>query len=97
MPKMDGRSSSRKTVKTTKGLFVGSFLMRHEEKYLKRPCVIEGCDHKLGPTIEMIKEGWEPCSGMHLPAFVARQKDGGFVNVGLACPCHVGEILDAEA
>jgi hypothetical protein len=93
---MPGKASTRKTVKID-GLQIASFLMYHEDKYHKRTCVIEGCDHKIGPTIEMIKAGWKTCDKNHLPAFAAREVgDREFKNVGLVCPCHVGEILRAE-
>ena len=95
MPKIDGKSSTRKTVKID-GLFIGSFLMPHEDRYWKRTCVITDCDHKIGPSIEDIKAGWEPCDKDHLPAFAARRSARGFDNVGLVCPCHTAEILRAE-
>lgn len=100
MPKIEGRASTRKTVKID-GLLIGSFIMPHETKYDKRTCVIEGCDHKIGPTIEEIKEGWEPCLTITLPGFACRQigeiGNRTFKSVGVVCPCHAAEILDAEA
>lgn len=97
MPKVPGKASTRKTVKID-GLQIGSFVMPNETRYDKRTCVIEGCDHKIGPTIEDIKAGWEPCDNRYLPGFAAKQIGlREFDNVGIVCPHHVGEILDAEA
>ena len=100
MPKIPGKTSTRKTTKID-GLLIGSFIMQHEEKYFKRTCVITGCDHKIGLTIEDIKEGRELCLTTTLPAFAARQigeiGNRTFKSVGVVCACHAAEILDAEA
>lgn len=92
MPKIEGRASTRKTTKIA-GLEMASFLMYHEDRYHKRTCAIEGCDHKIGPTMQMLRDGWEPCSKDALPGFAARKKGNEYVNVGVVCACHAAEIL----
>lgn len=98
MPKVPGKTSTRKTVKID-GLMMGSFVMPHETHLDKRTCVIRGCDHKIGPTMEQIREGtWSSCDKDHLPGFAARQVGPReFDNVGVVCPCHVAVILRGES
>lgn len=95
MPKIPGRKETRRTVKSTEGLLVASFIMGHEEWLWRRKCVVEGCDHRMGPkTDESGWTDWQPCYPQ-TPAFVVREQDlgeGGVV--GIACPCHVEEIFD---
>lgn len=77
----------------SKDLLVSSYLMPHEDKFWARTCVIEGCDHKMGPPIAELAT-WRTCSDQALPAFLAVEVEGGFDNVGLACPCHVHQVLE---
>lgn len=96
MPKIPGRKSTRKTVKSTKGLLVVSFLMQHEEWLWRRKCVIEGCEHRMGPKTDEVgwATNWKPCAEQN-PAYVARDEEGADIPaVGIACPCHVMEILE---
>lgn len=97
MPRLPGREPTRTTVDTTEGLLIGSFIMEHEEKFWRRPCVVKGCEHRMGPkTDEPGWAGnWQPCSRDALPAFVVRESD--IMNhVGMVCPCHADEILQRD-
>lgn len=95
MPRLPGREPTRRTVKSTDGLLVASFLMPHEDKYWARPCVIEGCDHRMGNINWPTDRDWQPCSDKALPAF-AVQNTAIHQSVGLLCPCHVAEVLEAD-
>lgn len=95
MPRLPGREPTRRTVPSTEGLLAASFLMPHEDKYWARPCVIKGCEHKMGNVNWRTDRDWKPCSDEALPAFVVH-KDRMEQSLGLACPCHIAEILRAE-
>jgi hypothetical protein len=97
MPKVPGAKSTRKTVPLD-GLLVASFIMTHEENLWRRPCVIEGCDHRMGPkTDEPGWAGaWRSCDENQLPAFVVHERDI-LTNVGICCPCHVAQVIDRQA
>lgn len=96
MPKLPGRQSTRKTVALTTDLHVSSYLMLHEDRFWNRICVIEGCDHKMGPSMVELRT-WRACSDQALPAYLAVEVEDGWENVGLACPCHVNEVLRLHA
>lgn len=93
MPRQPGRESTRKTVESTAGLEVASFILHHEEWLWRRPCVIADCNHRMGPnTNEPGWVHWRSCDEQQLPAFVV--KEGEYdANLGIACPHHVAEIL----
>lgn len=97
MPKLPGREDTRKTVDSTEGLLVGSFIMEHEEWMWRRKCVIKGCDHRMGPKTDEPgwATNWKPCSDEALPSFVCKA-DNLDENLGMACACHTKEILDGE-
>lgn len=93
MPRLPGRKSTRRTFEV-EDLVVVSFIMDHEVWYWRRPCVVEGCDHRMGPdSTQPGWTDWEPCSKEALAAWVALDREG-YESVGLACACHVKEILD---
>jgi hypothetical protein len=93
VPRIPGRKSTRKTVDTTAGLEVASFIMSHEEWLWRQPCVITGCDHRMGPkTDEPGWVNWRSCNERQLPAYVVHEDDR-LTNVGICCPCHIAEIL----
>lgn len=95
MPKIPGRADTKRKIKIER-LVVGSFVMQHEEWYWRRVCVVDGCDHRMGPkTDEVGWTDWKPCSESSLPAFVALNTPS-FPNAGMACPCCVDKILAQE-
>jgi hypothetical protein len=73
---------------------VASFVMTHEEWLWRRRCIIAGCEHRMGPkTDEPGWIDWKSCDEKQLPAFVVLE-DKILDRLGMACPCHVAEILD---
>lgn len=97
MPKIPGRKSTRKTVPSTDGLLIMSFVMQHEEWLWRKPCAIEGCGHRMGPkTDEPGWTDWQPCAEDALPAYAVREDDLDGV-VGVLCPCHVREVQEQDA
>lgn len=96
VPRIPGREPKRRTVPSIEGLEIGSFIMQHEERYWRRKCVIEGCDHRMGPkTDEPGWTDWEPCSRDALPGFVYQTE--GLKSIGMVCACHAADILAADA
>lgn len=97
MPKISGRPETRRKLKLEDAI-VASFLMEHEERYWRKVCVVEGCDHRMGP--DTTKPGWvtswKSCHERQLPAFVAREDDPEYNRQGIACPCCVQKILERE-
>ena len=97
MPRIPGREPTRRTVDSTDGLLIGSFAMEHETHVWKRPCLIKDCDHRLGPDTS--QPGWagkyEPCSRESLPAHVVAST-AIHRPLGMLCPCHAAEVLNAE-
>lgn len=93
MPKIPGRPDTKRKFKV-EDLLIGSFLMQNEEWFWRRVCVVEGCDHRMGPkTDEPGWVNWKSCDETQLPAF-ASHKDRLHETAGAVCPCHVAEILD---
>ncbi len=93
MPRKPGTKSTRKTVPSTEGLLIGSFIMQHEDKFWRRPCVVKDCDHRMGPKTDVPGwTDWQPCSDKALPAFVVHE-DNIEKHLGMTCPCHSAEIL----
>lgn len=95
MPKRPGTKSTRKTYGgDISGLEVASFIMQHEEWLWRRPCVIRGCDHRMGPKTDEPNwaVNWKSCDENQLPAYIV--ETGNYDEaVGIACPCHVQAIL----
>lgn len=95
MPRLPGREPTRFTVDSTEGLLIGSFLMPHEDKYWARPCVVKGCEHRMGNINWRTDRDWQPCSQDALPGFVVH-KDNMEKALGIVCPCHAAEILAVD-
>lgn len=94
-PRLPGRKPTRFTVPSTEGLLIGSFLMPHEDQYWARPCVIEGCDHRMGNVNWREDRDWQPCSDRALPGFVVHEGNMEKA-LGIVCQHHAAEILEAE-
>lgn len=97
MPKIPGRADTKPTLKI-KQAEVASFIMQHEEWYWRRPCNIEGCDHRMGPDAS--QPGWvewKSCDEKQIPAIVVRRGEttDEYLNQPqrFACPCCVAKIL----
>lgn len=94
MPRLPGRKSSRRSVPMGADLLVSSFIMVHESWLWRQPCVIQGCDHRMGPNPD---DGahwavqWEECA-QEAAAYIVRETNLDDP-IGIACPCHVREIL----
>lgn len=94
MPRLPGRKSTRKTVPSVEGLEIASFVMHHEEWLWRRPCVIEGCEHRMGPkTDEPGWTAWQDCSQDASPAFVVPHGRYDGPPLGLVCSCHAASIV----
>lgn len=93
MPKIPGRADTKRKVKI-EDVVVGSFVMQNEEWYWRRVCSIDGCDHRMGPKTDEPgwATNWKSCDERELPAHIAFDKEP-FASAGMACPCHVAEIL----
>lgn len=93
MPRKPGRESNRVTY-PVEDLLVASFIMNHEEWLWRRPCAITGCDHRMGPKTDEPRwvTEWEPCAA-EAAAFVVLDDGLYDTQAGVACPCHVAEIL----
>lgn len=91
MPKIPGRKSTKTKVEVDT-LDVGSFMMESETWLWRRECVVEGCDHRMGPDATKPGwTGWKSCENQALPAHV--YDNSTLQYVGMACPCHVHQIL----
>lgn len=93
MPRLPGRESTKFSIKVEDAL-VASFLNQSEERYWRRVCNIDDCDHRLGP--DTTKPGWagswQDCSDEASPAIIARD-DGTYEACGVACSHCVAAIL----
>lgn len=94
MPRIPGRKSNRPQV-DVEDVEVASFVMQHEEWVWRRPCVIRDCEHRMGPKTDEPgwAKNWRACDDQHNPAWVALRGRYDEDSPGLACPCHVAEIL----
>lgn len=98
MPRKEGAKSTRTTY-PVEGLHVSSFIMQHETWYWRRPCVITGCDHRMGPDTTKVgwATDWKSCDDQQIPAWAAKPVGGDWIDVGIVCPCHVAEILNQQS
>lgn len=95
MPRLPGRESTRRTVDSTEGLLVASFMMPHEDRYWAKQCVVKDCEHTMGNVNWRTDREWKPCSEDALPAHVVHE-DRMDKPVGMTCPCHTDEILTRD-
>lgn len=98
MPKLPGRKETRTRAKI-EDLVVGSFIMESEVWLWRRVCVVEGCDHRMGPDASKMSAmvEWRSCDERHLPAWAAHDNERlGYPPAGQVCPCHVREILSRD-
>lgn len=84
VPRLPDRKSTQKTLKIEYAM-VHSFLMPFEDvddRYNKKVCVIEGCDHRLGNCV---------AAGDRSGAYVGTAKIDDVY--GVACGCCVDKII----
>lgn len=95
MPKIPGRESTRKTVDLEFAM-VASFLMPWE--HVGKPCCITGCEHRIDGRLaaDTGLGSQEFCGrGNAATIYDERRMPGPKPDpyVGMACPCHVEQIL----
>lgn len=97
MPRLPGRETTRKTYKV-EDLVIGSFIMDGETWAWRWPCVVEGCDHRMGPDATKPRWfEWTTCDERQLPAHASEDNARlGYPRAGAVCPCHVAEILSRD-
>lgn len=94
MPKMAGRESTKLKIPIEQ-LAVASFFMPWETRYVKRECVIEGCDHRIG-RCESVEGGVSraPAIVVQIERYEKDMKEGRLrAKSGPACAHCVDQIL----
>lgn len=99
MPKLEGRTSTRKTIKFEDIGDIASFIFAWDNYASKKPCQVEGCGHIVSGHFDREKHEWINCGDTAGAAIVYDNKplkEGKSPRHYLICCCCFGRLNEGH-